>query len=68
MNQKTFTVALMDAPYESDNLTTAFRILDALARRGHNITVSLLSGFGVVRLGPGRGAKKAWCAGASGDS
>src|SRR3712207_2439624 len=28
----------------------------------------LLSGFGVVRLGPGRGAKAAWWAGASGGS
>jgi len=44
MNQKTFTVALMDAPYESDNLTTAFRILDALARRGHNINVFAYEG------------------------
>ncbi len=29
---------------------------------------SLLSGSGVVRSGPGRGAKEAWCAGASGGS
>jgi 3-oxoacyl-[acyl-carrier protein] reductase len=29
---------------------------------------SLLSGFGVVRLGPGRGAKEAWCAGTSRDN
>jgi sulfur relay (sulfurtransferase) complex TusBCD TusD component (DsrE family) len=40
MSQKTFAIALMDAPYESENLTTAFRILDAMARRGHNIKVS----------------------------
>ena len=25
MSQKTFAIALMDAPYESENLTTAFR-------------------------------------------
>jgi tRNA 2-thiouridine synthesizing protein D len=36
---KTFTIALMDPPYESENLTTAFRLMDALARRGHNINV-----------------------------
>jgi hypothetical protein len=35
MPKKTLTFALMDAPYESANLTTAFRILDAAARRGH---------------------------------
>jgi hypothetical protein len=29
---------------------------------------SLLSGFGVVRLGSGRGAKEAWCAGTSRDN
>ena len=44
MVRKTFTVALMDAPYESENLTTAFRILDAMARRGHNINVFAYEG------------------------
>lgn len=44
MPQKTFTVALMDAPYESENLTTAFRIFDAIARRGHNINVFAYEG------------------------
>jgi len=44
MSQKIFTVMLMDAPYESDNLTTAFRILDAMARRGHNINVFAYEG------------------------
>jgi tRNA 2-thiouridine synthesizing protein D len=39
MSKKTLTFALMDPPYESANLTTAFRILDAAARRGHNINV-----------------------------
>ncbi len=33
MSQRTFAVALMDAPYESENLTTAFRILGAMAQR-----------------------------------
>ena len=36
MSQKSFAIALMDAPYESENLTTAFRLLDAIARRGHS--------------------------------
>src|SRR5271163_4636574 len=44
MSQKTFAVALMDAPYESENLTTAFRILDAMARRGHNINLFAFEG------------------------
>jgi len=44
MPKKTLTFALMDAPYESANLTTAFRILDAAARRGHNINVFAYEG------------------------
>jgi sulfur relay (sulfurtransferase) complex TusBCD TusD component (DsrE family) len=44
MPQQTFTVALMDPPYESENLTTAFRILDAIAQRGHNINVFAYEG------------------------
>jgi sulfur relay (sulfurtransferase) complex TusBCD TusD component (DsrE family) len=34
----------MDAPYESESLTTAFRLLDAMARRGHNINVFAFEG------------------------
>jgi tRNA 2-thiouridine synthesizing protein D len=44
MSKKTFTFALMDAPYESANLTTAFRILDIAARRGHDINVFAYEG------------------------
>src|SRR3954451_7769953 len=44
MSEKTFAIALMDAPYESENLTTAFRILDAMARRGFNINVFAYEG------------------------
>ena len=44
MSQKTFAVALMDPPYESENLTTAFRILGAMAQRGHNIKVFAYAG------------------------
>jgi tRNA 2-thiouridine synthesizing protein D len=44
MPRQTFAVAMMDAPYESDNLTTAFRILDAIVRRGHNLNVFAYEG------------------------
>jgi tRNA 2-thiouridine synthesizing protein D len=44
MPQKTFAVALMDPPYESENLTTAFRILGAMAQRGHNINLFAYEG------------------------
>ena len=44
MPQKTFAIALMDPPYESENLTTAFRILAAAARRGHKINVFAYEG------------------------
>ena len=44
MSRKTFTIALMDPPYESENLTTAFRILGAMAQRGHNINVFAYEG------------------------
>ncbi len=44
MSKKTLTITLMDPPYESENLTTAFRILDAMARRGHNINVFAYEG------------------------
>jgi tRNA 2-thiouridine synthesizing protein D len=44
MTQKTLTFALMDPPYESANLTTAFRLLDTAARRGYNINVFAYEG------------------------
>jgi sulfur relay (sulfurtransferase) complex TusBCD TusD component (DsrE family) len=44
MSRKTFATALMDPPYESENLTTAFRILGAMAQRGHNINVFAYEG------------------------
>ena len=44
MSKKTLTFALMDPPYESENLTTAFRILDAVAPRGHTINVFAYEG------------------------
>ena len=44
MPQKTFAIALMDPPYGSENLTTAFRILAAAARRGHKINVFAYEG------------------------
>ena len=44
MSKTTIAVALMDAPYESENLTTAFRILDAAARRGYDLNVFAYEG------------------------
>jgi sulfur relay (sulfurtransferase) complex TusBCD TusD component (DsrE family) len=44
MSQMTFAVALMDPPYESENLTTAFRILGVMAQRGHNINLFAYEG------------------------
>ena len=44
MTTKTLTFALMDPPYESENLTTAFRILDAAVRRGHDVRVFAYEG------------------------
>src|SRR5882757_131829 len=44
MTTKTLTFALMDPPYESENLTTAFRILEIAARRGFKINVFAYEG------------------------
>src|SRR3954467_8198106 len=44
MSTKTLTFALMDPPYESENLTTAFRLLDIAARRGLKINVFAYEG------------------------
>lgn len=44
MDKKSITIALMDPPYESENLTTAFRILAAAARRGHDVNVFAYEG------------------------
>lgn len=43
-DRKTLTFALMDAPYESARSTTAFRLIDAAARRGCNINVFAYEG------------------------
>ena len=42
--RKTFTVALMDPPYESESSTTALRIIDAALRKGHNVRVFAYEG------------------------
>ncbi len=44
MSKKTLTFSLMDAPYESENLTTAFRLLDLCARRGYDLNVFAYEG------------------------
>ncbi|MGE0129748.1 MAG: DsrE family protein [Blastocatellales bacterium] len=44
MAEKTLTVALMDAPYESANSTTAFRIISAALKKGINVNVFAYEG------------------------
>ena len=44
MAKKTLSFALMDPPYESENTTTAFRILGAAARRGHDLKIFAYEG------------------------
>lgn len=41
---KTLTIAIMDAPYESPNSTTALRIIDAALKKGHNVNVFAYEG------------------------
>ena len=42
--KKTFTFLMMDAPFENARTATAFRLLDACARRGHSATVFAYEG------------------------
>jgi len=42
--RKTFTVVLMDPPYESESSTTALRIIDAALRKGHQVRVFAYEG------------------------
>jgi tRNA 2-thiouridine synthesizing protein D len=41
---KALTLALMDAPYESERSTTAFRIIDAALTKGHTVWVFAYEG------------------------
>lgn len=41
---KNLTVAIMDAPYESANSTTALRIVNAALQKGNNVTVFAYEG------------------------
>ena len=41
---KTITIAIMDAPYESANSTTALRIVNAALQKGHNVNVFAYEG------------------------
>ena len=43
-DKKTFTFALMDAPFENARTTTAFRLLDIAAREGHKLKVFAYEG------------------------
>ena len=42
--KKTLAFLLMDAPYESARTTTAFRLVDAAIRRGHDVSVFCYEG------------------------
>ena len=44
MSTKTLTLAIMDGPYESANSSTAFRIIHAALKRGHNVNVFAYEG------------------------
>ena len=40
----TITIGIMDPPYESANTPTAFRLVDAALRKGHNVNVFCYEG------------------------
>ena len=42
--ERTITIAIMDAPYESETSTTALRIIDAALRKGVNVNVFAYEG------------------------
>jgi tRNA 2-thiouridine synthesizing protein D len=44
MANKTLSICLMDAPYETTSSTTAFRIMDAALRKGHSVNVFAYEG------------------------
>jgi tRNA 2-thiouridine synthesizing protein D len=44
MQGKSLTMAIMDAPYESANTATAFRVIHAALNHGHNVTVFAYEG------------------------
>lgn len=41
---KTLTLLLMDPPYETENTTTALRIVDAVLKKGHRVRVFAYEG------------------------
>ena len=43
-SEKTLTIAIMDAPYESANSTSALRIINAALEKGHNVNVFAYEG------------------------
>lgn len=44
MAKKKLAIGIMDAPYENARSTTALRLLDIAARRGHDVTVFAYEG------------------------
>ena len=43
-DKKTLTFTIMDAPYESARITTAFRLMDIAVRRGYDVNVFAYEG------------------------
>jgi tRNA 2-thiouridine synthesizing protein D len=43
-SEKTLTIGIMDAPYESARSTTALRIINAALEKGHNVNVFAYEG------------------------
>lgn len=53
----TITFGFMDPPLESENITTAFRFIDAALRAGHNVNVFAYEGaVGLTSMGLSRHA------------
>lgn len=53
----TITLGLMDPPLESENICTAFRLIDAAIRQGHNVHVFAYEGaVGLTSMGLARHA------------
>lgn len=53
----TITFGFMDPPLESENITTAFRFIDAALRAGHNVNVFAYEGaVGLTSMGLARHA------------
>jgi len=48
--QKTLNILIMDPPYESSRTATAFRIMEAAIKKGHNVNVFTYEGATALSL------------------